>query len=206
MLVGAWIGARSCPCTQRGAFWGISTWTWFWLAIEIPIIHQVYVWFCWRTEIHTGLLSRTFGRSAFRIFAVGFALLFLARFAVITILAVASRDSLLIAPIVLKVIAVFCLIPSLYLGFSVVRYFGVLRAFGADHFDESYRSLPLVRRGIFRFSRNAMYVFGFLALYIPGLWLASRPAIVAALFSHLYIWVHYFTVEIPDMRRIYPTV
>ena len=24
-------------------------------------------------------------------------------------------------------------------------------------------------------------------------------------FSHLYIWVHYFTTELPDMHRIYGT-
>jgi hypothetical protein len=28
---------------------------------------------------------------------------------------------------------------------------------------------------------------------------------VAAVFGHLYIWVHYFTTELPDMRRIYGT-
>jgi hypothetical protein len=42
-----------------------------------------------------------------------------------------------------------------------------------------------------------------MVLYLPALWYASRPALVAAVFSHLYIWVHYFATERPDMRRIY---
>ena len=205
MLVGAWFAARSCPCVQRGAMCGVSSWTWFWVAVEIPIIHQIYVWLCWRSELHYGLISRVFGRRGFALYSAGFAILFLARFAAILILAVSTRNSIVFSTLALKVLAVVCLIPSLYLGYSIARYFGILRAFGADHFDESYRQLPMERRGIFRWTPNAMYVFGFLALYIPGLWFASRPAVAAAVFNHLYIWVHYFTVERPDMRRIYGT-
>ena len=102
-----------------------------------------------------------------------------------------------------KVLAVAAAVPVVYLLYSVARFFGFKRAYGIDHFDPSYRSRPLVRQGIFRLTGNAMYTFGFLLLYIPGLWLASRPAIVAAVFNHLYIWVHYLTVEKPDLRRIY---
>jgi len=203
MLVGAWFAARSCPCVQRGQMCGISSWTWFWLAIEIAIVHQVFVWFCWRTELHFGLMSRVFGRMAFGLYAAGFAILFLGRFVAILILAFVTRDSIVFSTLAVKTLAVACLIPSVFLGYSVMRYFGILRAFGADHFDASYRDLPMERRGIFRLTPNAMYIFGFFALYIPGLWFASRPAIAAAVFSHLYIWVHYFTVELPDMRRIY---
>jgi hypothetical protein len=48
-----------------------------------------------------------------------------------------------------------------------------------------------------------MYVFGFLTLWVPGLWFASAAALVVALFNHLYIWVHYYSTELPDMKRIY---
>ena len=65
------------------------------------------------------------------------------------------------------------------------------------------RTLPFVRGGIFRFTSNGMYVFGFLLLWVPGLWWASAGALSAALFNHLYIWVHYFATERPDMARIY---
>jgi tetratricopeptide (TPR) repeat protein len=78
-----------------------------------------------------------------------------------------------------------------------------LRKQGADHFDESYRSKPLETRGIYRFTSNGMYIYGLMAVYLPALWYASRPALVAAVFGHIYIWVHYFTTEKPDMQRIY---
>jgi hypothetical protein len=39
-------------------------------------------------------------------------------------------------------LAVLLFMPSAYLLFSVVRYFGFPRALGIDHFDESYRTKP----------------------------------------------------------------
>ena len=40
-------------------------------------------------------------------------------------------------------------------------------------------------------------------LWIIGLVFLSQGALLVALFSHVYIWVHYYTTELPDMRRIY---
>jgi hypothetical protein len=77
------------------------------------------------------------------------------------------------------------------------------RLFGADHFDPSVRALPFVRGDIFRFTSNGMYVFGFLLLWVPGLWWASAGVLSAALFNHPYIWVHDFATERPDIARIY---
>jgi hypothetical protein len=51
-----------------------------------------------------------------------------------------------------------------------------------------------------------MYIFGFFILWVPGLWFASVAALSVALFNHLYIWVHYFSTELPDIRRIYAEV
>ncbi len=48
-----------------------------------------------------------------------------------------------------------------------------------------------------------MYVFGFFSFWAPGLWFASVAALFVALFNHLYIWVHYYSTELPDMKRIY---
>jgi len=100
-------------------------------------------------------------------------------------------------------IALVLLVPLLYLLYCIVKYFGLKRALGIDHFDAAYREKPLVRRGIFKYVNNSMYIFGLLILWLPGLFLASKAALVAALFGHVYIWVHYFTVELPDMRLIY---
>ena len=87
--------------------------------------------------------------------------------------------------------------------FCVARYFGMKRATGADHFDESYRSKPFVKKGIFKYSRNSMYTFGLLLVWVPGILAESRAAILLAAFNHAYVWVHYFCLEKPDIRRIY---
>ena len=90
-----------------------------------------------------------------------------------------------------------------YVLYSIVRYFGVERPAGIDHFDVSYRNKPLVREGIFKYVKNPMYVFGLGAFWLPGLLLGSFPGLLAALFMHIYIWVHYFFTEKPDMEYIY---
>ena len=205
MLPILWILSRGCVCFHRGELWGLDTWTWFWIAVEVPIAHQVFVWFCWRTELHRKLLSRVLGRTGFAIYSVIFTFFLVARLFTVTALAYASRDTLVANQLMLKIMAVVVAVPVAYLAYSVARYFGVLRAYGADHFDESTRSKGFVRQGIFRFTSNGMYVFGMMALYLPALWYASRPALVAAVFGHIYIWVHFFTTELPDMRHIYGT-
>lgn len=106
-------------------------------------------------------------------------------------------------PALAVALAVLLLLPALYLFHSVRKYFGFRRAYGIDHFDESYRALPFVKQGIFKYTGNAMYVAGFLILWTPGLLLLSTAALLAALFNHLYIWVHYYCTELPDIRRIY---
>jgi hypothetical protein len=198
-----WLISMNCSCFHRGSLWGVSTWNWFWISVEIPIAHQLFVWFCWRSELHRNLISRTFGRHGFSVYAAIFTGLLVARLVAVTALSISSRDTLPVSHLALKWIAVVIAIPVAYLMYSVVRYFTLTRAYGADHFDESFRSKPLVRDGIFRFTANGMYTFGMMVLYIPSLWYASRPALVAAVFAHLYIWIHYFTTERPDIRRIY---
>ena len=49
-----------------GNLWGISTRTWFWVAIAIPIVHQIYVLICWRFELYFKSLTKLFGKRAFR--------------------------------------------------------------------------------------------------------------------------------------------
>ena len=118
-------------------------------------------------------------------------------------LAIANHGTISVSPAVGWIASLLLAIPIVYLFYSVARYFTFRRAMGIDHFDASYRDLPLVRQGIFRFTPNAMYVFGFLVLWIPGLALRSEAALWLALFNHLYIWVHYYTIEFPDLRRLY---
>lgn len=91
----------------------------------------------------------------------------------------------------------------LYLFYSVQKYFGFAHAYGIDHFDESYRAKPLVREGIFKYTDNGMYTFGTLIVILPGLIFASKAALLLGVLNYLYVWVHYFALEKPDMKRIY---
>ena len=195
--------ARCLKGIDTGMLWGISSPEWFLLAVAIAIAHQVYVWFCWRTQLHGYWLTRVFGNQGFPVYAVVFSILGISRVAAVFILAISNRDTLAADLTTLRILAIIALIPAVYLFYSVKRYFSFKRGLGIDHFDEAYRSMPFVRKGIFRFTRNGMYTFGFLLLWVPGLWYASIAALCVALFNHMYIWVHYYSTEFPDMKRIY---
>jgi len=203
LLVYAVYQLRNLPEFGLGGFLGISTSSWVTLTIAVAIIHQVYVWFCWRTELEWKLLSQIMGRLAFVLYAAGFTVLIVLRPILIFILGWSNRGSLPIDPILGYAVSAILVIPALYLMYSVKTYFGFRRAFGLDHFDPSVRDLPLVRHGIFRWSPNAMYVFGFMVLWVPAFLFQSLAALVVAAFSHIYIWVHFYVTERPDMRRIY---
>ena len=43
MLPTLWLISMNCGCFHRGELWGISTWNWFWISVEIPIAH-LYIW------------------------------------------------------------------------------------------------------------------------------------------------------------------
>ena len=195
--------ARCLKGIDTGMLWGISSPEWFLLAVAIAIVHQVYVWFCWRTQLHGSWLTRVFGNQGFPVYAVGFSILGISRVAAVFILAISNRDTLAGDLTTLRILAIIALIPAVYLFYSVKRYFRFKRALGIDHFDTAYRSMPFIRKGIFRFTRNGMYTYGFLLLWVPALWYASIAALCVALFNHMYIWVHYYSTEFPDMKRIY---
>lgn len=208
VLLATAIWASGLGNAMDGALFGIPTSVWFTLLLADAIIHQLFVWIAWRLELHGKVLTRWFGDTerAFRIYAVLFAVLFAARFVLVVLLAVANRGTLDLAPWLGLLLAAIITVPAAYLFYSVKTYFSFRRAFGIDHFDPDARTWPMVREGIFKYTSNGMYVFGIGALWIPALALQSEAALIGAAFSHAYIWVHYFTVEKPDMRRIYAAV
>jgi hypothetical protein len=203
VLLSGCVWAAQWPQVQQGELWGLRAIDWYWIAILTAVAHQVYVWLSWRIELCRQGLTALLGSAAFPAFAFGFAALGIARVVLMFLLGYANQASLALAPLAMGVAAVVALVPALYLFYSVARYFTFPRAFGADHFDPAYRTMPFERRGIFHFTSNGMYVFGFLLLWVPGLWWGSAGALAAALFNHLYIWVHYYATERPDMTRIY---
>lgn len=182
---------------------GVSAEVWLAIALLIPIAHQVFVWFAWRSELCWAAMTSWQGTRAFPLYQVGFFVLFLGRPTTLILLAVADHDSFVLPVSTRILVCLFLSLPAGYTVYSVVRYFGLSRATGADHFDESTRQLPLVTQGIFRYSRNPMYTFGFFTFWIIAIAAASWSALVVAAFSHAYIWVHYLGTERPDMRLIY---
>ncbi len=101
-------------------------------------------------------------------------------------------------------LSVFLLIPVIYLFYSIKKYFGIDRAFGIDHFEpEKLKIIPMVNRGIFKYTSHGMYMFGFFTFWIIGFLFMSKAALLIALFSHIYIWIHYYYTEKPDMDYIY---
>ena len=190
------------PAVTEGALWGVSGTAWFWIVICTAIVHQVYVWICWRLQLHRDFITNLFPEWGFQFYKVGFMLFGLSRWLIIP-LAVANMGTLPLHEVLQWGVSGLLLVLSGYLGYSVHRYFGVDRGIGLDHFDPDAPTWSFVEKGIFRYTSNGMYVFGFLFLWVPGLMLESAGALLAAAFHHAYIWVHYYCTEKPDMQYIY---
>jgi hypothetical protein len=114
-----------------------------------------------------------------------------------------DRGSLGLPPAPQAALTTLLVIPGVYAMYSVQLYFGMQRAAGADHFDSRYREMPLVEKGIFRFTNNGMYLYAFFLFWAVAVGFNSAAALVVAAFSHLYIWVHFYATEKPDMEFIY---
>ena len=188
---------------KDGELLGMETSLWFWLAIFIPIIHQFYVVFVWRLELYKQTFTLRLGvKKAFKLYSIGFSVLFVSRLILIIFLAVSNKNTLQINPIIVYIIVALIVPLVIFLFYSVKKYFTIDRAYGIDHFDKNY-NIPYVKKGIFKYTNNGMYVFGLMILYLPGLLLFSKAAIVVAVFNHIFIWAHYYFTELPDMKEIY---
>ena len=184
---------------NTNTFISISTLSWFMIAMSMPLIHQIYVWLCWRSELCWKLISKTIGFKGYVFF---FFILIISRLSAI-VLCFLDYGSLYTPGSFAWSLAVVIFIPGIYTMYSVKKYFGFLRAAGADHFDPKYRDLPFERRGIFKWSPNAMYTF---AIGIPfGFAVAtgSQSMFVVAIYTYISIWLHYFCTEKEDFKVIY---
>ena len=186
-----------------GSLWGISTQTWLWIAIAVPVIHQILVWLFWRLELYHGLITHWFGDNGFSIYKVVFTIFFAARPISLIFLGLSNYKSLVFNPWLAYGIAIILFVPFVYTMYSVAHYFGMDRAYGIDHFDPTFREKPFVKQGMFKYTDNAMYKFGFLILWSIALVFLSKAALLAAAFNQLYIWVHFYFTELPDIRHIY---
>jgi hypothetical protein len=188
---------------KSGLVWGWSGFTWVVFSWVLAALHQGWIWFFWRMELYKKAISGRFGDRGFAMFRVGFGMLILTRLFTVIPISMATPDSLSM-PHWLSLGFIVITTPFIIWGmYCVVAYFGMTRAFGADHFFESYRGGTLERRGIFKYIPNSMYTVVLLALYHPGFLLNSRLGLITALAHHLFVWTHYFCTERPDMKEIY---
>ncbi len=187
-----------------GAALGLSAKTWWYIVLALPIAHQLYVWAFWRGELCWRALGRRYGaEEGFAWFRRLFFMFLLARPLVALGLALADRGTLVEPGLATYLLGALLFVPAAWTMYSVEKYFGPYRAAGADHFIARYRTMPFERRGAFRYVPNAMYTLGFLLFWAIAIALASRAALVAAGYVHVVIWIHYLTLERPDMEVIY---
>jgi len=195
--------AFAAPALGDGEWLGISDTEWFWASVIAAIVHQVIVAFIFRAQLGWSILTRLFGKADMIVWGIVFMPLLFARPILISGLAVADAGSAGLPRWFELAAGGALLIPAVYAGYSVGRYFGIDRALGGDHFRQRYREMPMVREGAFAWTPNAMYALVFLALWGIALLTGSLAALAAALFQHAYIWVHYYCTEAPDMDLIY---
>jgi len=185
------------------SFLNIQDTHWFWICILIPVAHQVIVWLVFRLQLAYDLFTRWFGKWDLVVWAVIFLPFLPLRFISIAFLGLSNSGTLPVPRAPAMITGIVLLVPALYTIWSVFYHFGVIRAIGGDHFRVRYRNMPLVREGAFKITPNAMYTLAFLALYSIALFTLSSAALITALFQHIYVWVHYYCTERPDMAVIY---
>ncbi|WP_420630302.1 methyltransferase [Candidatus Leptofilum sp.] len=193
------------PSLDNSTWLGITDSTWFNSLLIIVIIHQFLGWFVFRSQLCFSLFSRIFGRYDLFVWGCLFFPFLLLRPLLTLALGLADAGSITEFRSLQIIVGLILLLPAFYTLWSLHKYFGMVRALGADHFREQYRQMPLVREGAFKYSSNAMYAFVFLIFWAIALLTGSLAALAAALFQHAYIWVHLYCTEEPDMRIIYGT-
>ena len=200
MVILFYIGAQLVELKNNtNTFIGIDTSSWFMIAMSIPLIHQTYVWICWRSELCWKSISNTIG---FKGYVIIFFILILSRLSAI-VLCFIDYGSLYTPGWFAWSLAIIIFIPGAYTMYSVKKYFGFLRAAGADHFDTKYRDMPFEKRGIFKWTPNAMYVFGIGVPFGFATATGSLLMFIVAIYTYISIWLHYFCTEKEDFKVIY---
>ena len=195
-----YIGAQFVNLESNyNTFFGISALKWFLIAMSIPLIHQVYVWLCWRSELCWKSISNTIG---FKVYVIIFFVLIISRLSAV-VLCFVDYGSLYVPGWFAWSLSIIIFIPGVYTMYSVKKYFGFLRAAGADHFESKYRDMPFERRGIFKWTPNAMYVFAIGIPFSFAVATGSKSMFIIAIYTYISIWLHYFCTEKEDFKVIY---
>ena len=194
------IGAQIVDLNNNiNTFLGISALRWFMIAMVIPLVHQVYTWLCWRSELCWESISNSIG---FKGYVVVFFILIISRFSAV-ILCFVDYGSLYKPGWVAWIVSIIIFIPGVYTMYSVKQYFGFIRAAGADHFDLKYKNMSFEKRGIFKWSSNAMYMFGLSIPFAFAISTGSESMFIVSIYSYISVWLHYFCTEKEDFKIIY---
>jgi len=180
-------------------FFGISVKNWFLFSMTTPLLHQGYVWLCWRSELCWKTISTTIG---FKAYAVIFIIIMISRLFSIG-LCFADYSSWFNPGWIAWTISVLIFIPFIYTIYSIKKYFGFMRATGIDHFDPNYKNIPFEKRGIFKWSSNAMYTFATAVFFGFAISAGSKAMFVFAAYTYIGGWLHYFCTEKEDFKVIY---
>ena len=184
---------------NSNVFLGISAKNWFLFSMMTPLIHQSYVWLCWRSELCWKIISRTIG---FKVYVIIFFILAILRLSSIG-LCFADYGSWFTPGWMAWMVAILIFVPFVYTIYSIKKYFGFLRATGKDHFDPSYKNIPFEKRGIFKWSSNAMYTFAIAVFFGFAISAGSKAMFVFAVYTYIGGWLHYFCTEKEDFKVIY---
>ncbi len=185
--------------TDSNVFLGISSKNWFLFSMLTPLLHQAYVWLCWRSELCWKTISQTIG---FKLYAVIFIIIGILRLSSIG-LSFADYGTWFTPGWIAWSVSVLIFIPFVYTIYSVKKYFGFMRATGIDHFDSNYKNVPFEKRGIFQWSSNAMYTFAIPVFFVFAFSSGSKAMFIFATYSVIGVWLHYFCTEKEDFKIIY---
>jgi len=108
--------------TDTNVFLGISLKNWFLFSMLTPLLHQGYVWLCWRSELCWKTISQTIG---FKPYAVIFIIIGILRLSGIG-LSFADYGSWFTPGWIAWSVSVLIFIPFIYTMYSIKKYFGFL--------------------------------------------------------------------------------
>ena len=184
---------------NANTFLEINALNWFIIAMAIPLVHQIYVWICWRSELCWKSISNSIGLKGYLII---FFILIILRLSAL-VLCFIDYGSLYKPGLIAWALSIIVFIPGIYTMYSVKKYFGFVRAAGADHFDPKYRDMPFEKRGIFKWSSNAMYTYAIAIPFSFAIATGSQSMFIVSIYSYIAIWLHYFFTEREDFKVIY---
>lgn len=201
MALGA--GSLLANPTDAPKFLFLTSYDWAIVSIGLAIVHQIIVAVVFRLQLYRNFMTNLLGERDMQIWAAIFMPLLAARPISLIIIGWTGITPITNMRIPEMVLGFGLIALAIWAMHSVLVHFTLRRALGGDHFRDEIANMPLVNKGAFKYTNNAMYGVVFLGLWGIALAFGSWNALVVAFFQHSYIWVHMYCTEDPDMRRIY---